>query len=235
MTDRNEEPHLGKVASLHNSSCSVSRRAFLGMAAGSGMALAAAGAATTGNFPATSAGEGDPVNLLPRLSPPPKSVAGIARPMVELKGTWRFNPNPAAEFWKDASDAGWSDIQVAGDQRYSIQRRIGFRQVGIQDGRFLLNGQPIRLRGVVRQDSHPLMGRTVPSEVQRQDIQWMLWANANNTYTCAFPPDEEVLDLCDEAGLYAMDEPGTCWVGLRGENLPALWQTERFDDPRHFP
>jgi hypothetical protein len=122
-----------------------------------------------------------------------------------------------------------------GENRYSTQRRFGFRQVNIKDGQFLLNGQPIRLRGVVRQDSHPLMGRTVPPEVQKQDIDWMLWANSNNAYTCAFLPDEEFVNLCDEAGLYVMDEPGTCWVGMVGEGLPALWKTESFDDPKYFP
>ena len=91
------------------------------------------------------------------------------------------------------------DLQF-GDQRCSIRRRFGFRQTEIRDGTFLLNGQPIRLRGMSRQDTHPLTGRTVSSAINKQDIEWMVWANCNNTYTCAFLPDEETLDLCDEAG-----------------------------------
>ena len=117
------------------------------------------------------------------------------------------------------------------DQRYSTERRFGFRQVNIKNGRFLLNGQPIRLRGMSRQDAHPLTGRTVPPEIQRQDIDWLLWANCNNTYTCAFLPDEESVSLCDEAGIYVLDEPGTCWVGTGGK----FWESEKFDDPKFFP
>ena len=120
------------------------------------------------------------------------------------------------------------ELQLAGS-RYSTERRFGFRQVEIKDGRFLLNGQPIRLRGMSRQDTHPLTGRTVASEIHKQDIDWMLWANCNNTYTCAFLPDEESLNLCDEKGLYVMDEPGTCWVSR------AKAASVEFDDPRLFP
>ena len=116
-----------------------------------------------------------------------------------------------------------------GRQLYSVTRRFGFRQTEIRDGKLLLNGQPIRLRGMSRQDTHPLTGRTVSAEINRQDIQWMLWANCNNTYTCAFLPDEEILDLCDEAGLYVMDEPGTCWV------YPGARSGYAVDDPKLFP
>ena len=115
----------------------------------------------------------------------------------------------------------------AGDQCYSTERRFGFRQVEIKDARVLLNGQPIRLRGMSRQDTHPLTGRTISPEVHKQDIDWLKYANCNNTYTCAFLPDEESLNLCDEAGLYVMDEPGTCW-------LPGRSGFIGYDDPRAF-
>ena len=83
---------------------------------------------------------------------------------------------------------------------YTTQRRFGFRQVEIREGRVLLNGQPIRLRGISRQDTDPLTGRTVSPETHKQDIEFLQYANCNNTYTCAFLPDEESLNLCDEAG-----------------------------------
>ena len=64
-------------------------------------------------------------------------------------------------------------------------------------------------------------------DVHKQDIEWIQWANCNNTYTCAFLPDEESLNLCDEKGLYVMDEPGTCWVSGRSGL--------GYDDPKLFP
>jgi hypothetical protein len=108
---------------------------------------------------------------------------------------------------------------------YTTQRRFGFRQIEIRENQVFLNGQPIRLRGMSRQDTDPLTGRTVSLEVHKQDIEWLQYANCNNTYTCAFLPDEESLNLCDEAGIYVMDEPGTCWQpGRSGFN--------GYDDPR---
>jgi len=104
-------------------------------------------------------------------------------------------------------------LEVADNAVQSAQRRFGFRQLEIQGHQVFLNGQLIRLRGLARQDSHPLMGRTVPEEFHRRDMEIMVWANANNLYTCAFSPDEEVLRLADEMGMYMLEEPGTCWVG----------------------
>jgi len=116
----------------------------------------------------------------------------------------------------------------AGGRTYTTQRRFGFRQVEVKGNQVLLNGQPIRLRGISRQDTDPLTGRTVSLETHKQDIEFLQYANCNNTYTCAFLPDEESLNLCDEAGIYVMDEPGTCWLpgrsGFRGYDDPKATQ-----------
>jgi beta-galactosidase/beta-glucuronidase len=171
--------------------------------------------------------DGKPLNLDPATVKLPKIKAGeTLSQVIDI-------PVESPKKW----DAEHPNLYVlecelkVGDHRYSAERRFGFRQVNIKDGRFLLNGQPIRLRGMSRQDAHPLTGRTVPPEVHRQDIDWMLWANCNNTYTCAFLPDEESVSLCDEAGIYVLDEPGTCWVGTGGK----FWEGEKFDDPKFFP
>jgi len=115
MSDGSKDPRVSDVPYSHNSPWLVSRRTFLGMMAGAGAVWAGEGATSTGRSPAGSVGESDPVNLLPRLTPTPERVAGIARPRVDLNGTWRFNPSPAAEFWKDGSEVSWSDIQVPGE------------------------------------------------------------------------------------------------------------------------
>lgn len=114
-------------------------------------------------------------------------------------------------------------LNAGGEAIENTQQRFGFRQLEIRGHQVFLNGRPIRLRGASRQDSHPLMGRTVPAEVHRRDMELMVWANINNTYTCAFSPDEEVLNLADEMGLYMMEEPCTCWVSGLYMNDPKFY------------
>src|ERR1035441_10017843 len=61
------------------------------------------------------------------------------------------------------------ELKAAGHS-YTTQRRFGFRQVEVSGDQVLLNGQPIRLRGMSRMDTDPLTGRTVSLEVHKQDI-----------------------------------------------------------------
>jgi hypothetical protein len=97
MSDESKEPRVSDVPYSYNSPWLVSQRTFLGMIAGSAAVCAGEGATSTGRSPTGSVGESDPVNLFPRLTPTPERVAGIARPRVDLNGTWRFNPSPAAQ------------------------------------------------------------------------------------------------------------------------------------------
>jgi beta-galactosidase/beta-glucuronidase len=76
--------------------------------------------------------DNNPVDLVPRLSPLPKTVVSVGQPCLDLNGTWRFNPHPAPDFWKDVSDLGWSDIKVPGEwamQGFDVKprRAAGYR------------------------------------------------------------------------------------------------------------
>ena len=453
----NRKYRLMRAVSNSFNSCSVSRRAFIGMLGAAGVALAQERTAPLAKDVTGFLNDTNPVDLAPRLSPRPESVATVAQPRLDLNGTWLFNPEPGPEFWKGGADSGWSEIKVpcewamqgftvkprgaagyrlrfqapgdwagqrvklrfdavyskaevwmngtavgshlgaftpfeldvtkaivpgkenllalavtsdtlsdaltvglemvghpmggiirkvslfavppvnisslhvgtrfdseyrnatlcvsidvvnetegeghvpgtpwgkiatvkggelllslreygpsgvrvelnpavfklpamasaqvlsqeieipikapkkwdaehpnlyvlscelnAGGRSYTTERRFGFRQVEVKGNQVLLNGQPIRLRGMSRQDTDPLTGRTVSLETHKQDIEFLQYANCNNTYTCAFLPDEESLNLCDEAGIYVMDEPGTCW-------LPGRSGFNGYDDPR---
>jgi hypothetical protein len=76
MSDESKELRVSDVPYSHKSPWLVSRRTFLGMMAGSGTLCAGEVATSTGRSPTGSAGESDPVNLLPRLTPTPERVAG---------------------------------------------------------------------------------------------------------------------------------------------------------------
>ncbi|WP_218025571.1 glycoside hydrolase family 2 TIM barrel-domain containing protein [Capsulimonas corticalis] len=83
---------------------------------------------------------------------------------------------------------------------------VGFRHVEIKDGVFLLNGAPIKLRGVNRHESHPDYGHAIPIDHMIQDILLMKRHNINCVRTSHYTCDPRWLDLCDQYGLYLIDE-----------------------------
>lgn len=86
------------------------------------------------------------------------------------------------------------------------RQRVGLRELKIVDRVLLLNGRPLKLRGVDRHDIWPDTGRALTDEQLRRDAALVLGANMNFVRTSHYPPDERFLDLCDELGLYVMDE-----------------------------
>lgn len=83
---------------------------------------------------------------------------------------------------------------------------IGLRQVSIADGVLRLNGKPIKLRGINHHDIWPVAGRVVTEELMRKDLEMIRAANINFVRTAHYPPHARLIELCDELGLYVMDE-----------------------------
>ena len=83
---------------------------------------------------------------------------------------------------------------------------VGFRQIAIQDGRMLVNGKPITLKGVNRHDTHPDLGHVTPRAHMLRDMEVMKRHNINTVRTSHYPNDPYWLDLCDQYGLYVIDE-----------------------------
>ncbi len=83
---------------------------------------------------------------------------------------------------------------------------VGFRDIKIKDGQMLLNGTPITLCGVNRHDTHPDLGHVTPRAHMLRDIKLMKQHNINCVRTSHYPNDPYWLDLCDEYGLYVVDE-----------------------------
>jgi beta-galactosidase len=95
--------------------------------------------------------------------------------------------------------------------------RVGFREIEIKRGRFLVNGQPIRMRGVNRHEHHPENGRVVSYKNMVEDIVLMKQANINAVRTSHYPNDPRWYELCDYYGLYVIDEADIETHGVRGE------------------
>jgi beta-galactosidase len=114
----------------------------------------------------------------------------------------------------------------AGEERVAL--RIGFRSVAIVDGVFLVNGRPVKLRGVNRHEFSPDRGRAVTSAEMLADVLLMKRHNINAVRTSHYPPHPEFLDLCDEYGLWVVDE---CDLETHGF-LFVDWRGNPSDDPR---
>ena len=87
-----------------------------------------------------------------------------------------------------------------------VSGRVGFRQVEIKDGRLWINGVPVLLKGVNRHEFDPDRGRAITEESMIQDIRLMKQFNINAVRTSHYPNHPRWYDLCDEYGLYLIDE-----------------------------
>ncbi|MGW4966512.1 glycoside hydrolase family 2 TIM barrel-domain containing protein [Nonomuraea sp. NPDC004186] len=113
----------------------------------------------------------------------------------------------------------------------SIELRIGFRTVRVVDGLITVNGSPVRFRGVNRHEWHPETGRTLDPETMLADVLLMKQHNINAVRTSHYPPDSRFLDLCDEYGLWVIDE---CDLETHGF-VQVGWDRNPSADPRWRP
>ncbi len=88
----------------------------------------------------------------------------------------------------------------------AIRIPVGFRRVRIKDGRLLVNGRPIKLRGVNHHDTDPEYGHAEPIERVYDDLRIMKEFNMNCVRTSHYPADPRFYEKCDELGLWVVDE-----------------------------
>ncbi|KUJ12663.1 family 2 glycosyl hydrolase [Mollisia scopiformis] len=88
----------------------------------------------------------------------------------------------------------------------AVHQRVGFRVSELKNGIFLVNGKPVKFRGVNRHEHHPDHGRAVPYEFLRRDLLLMKTHNINAIRTSHQLNDPRLYDLADELGLWIMDE-----------------------------
>jgi hypothetical protein len=98
-------------------------------------------------------------------------------------------------------------LKRGGEIIHTVNQRFGFRTFEVREGDGLyLNGRRVILKGACRHSFWPDSGRCLSEAVQRLDIETMKEANMNAVRMSHYPPDEKFLDLCDELGLYVLDE-----------------------------
>ena len=87
-----------------------------------------------------------------------------------------------------------------------IPQQVGFRNIRLHGDTFLVNGVPIKFKGMNRHDYNPRNGRVVSKEEIEQDIILMKQFNINAIRTCHYPNSYYLYDLCDFYGMYLIDE-----------------------------
>ncbi|MEQ8848921.1 glycoside hydrolase family 2 TIM barrel-domain containing protein [Botrimarina sp.] len=119
-------------------------------------------------------------------------------------------------------------VDPQGNTAQAVACDVGFREVHIADGRLLVNGRPVKLRGVNRHEHDPATGHAQSLQSMRRDIRLIKQANLNAVRTAHYPNDPRWYELCDRLGLYLIDEADLETHGLRGRLagdprwLPAL-------------
>jgi beta-galactosidase len=133
------------------------------------------------------------------------SLAGGAETVLEIAQPVA-NPNK----WSDEQPYLYTLLLTLKDQAGQVLEvegsRVGFRQVEVKDGKVLVNGVGILFKGVNRHEFDPDRGHAVTVESMVQDILLMKRFNINSVRTCHYPDDPRWYDLCDEYGLYLIDE-----------------------------
>ena len=99
-----------------------------------------------------------------------------------------------------------SIFNLDGDLIETVSTKIGFRSVELKNGQMLVNGEPIIIKGVNRHEHDPVMGRTVDEDLMVKDILLMKQFNVNAVRTSHYPNHPRWYELCNEYGLYVMDE-----------------------------
>ena len=103
---------------------------------------------------------------------------------------------------------------------------VGFRRIEIKEieqksasGKnytvLLINGQPLKLKGVNIHEHDPETGHYLTEELMRKDLELMRRANINTVRLCHYPQDRRFYELCDEYGFYVYDEANIESHGMR--------------------
>lgn len=118
---------------------------------------------------------------------------------------------------------------ASGDTVEAVRTRVGFRRFEIKDGLMKINGKRIVFKGVNRHEFSPDSGRAIGREDMIRDIELMKAYNVNAVRTSHYPNQTLWYELCDEYGLYVIDETnlethGTWYYGqkeMNDDNIPA--------------
>ena len=121
-------------------------------------------------------------------------------------------------------------IKLAGKKDKNIQflsKKIGFRKIEIKDAQLRVNGEPLMVNGVNLHEHHGIKGHVPDKETMLTDIKLMKQHNINAIRMSHYPHDPYLYTLCDQYGIYVVDE-----ANIETHHMGAEWQNW-FDTSKH--
>lgn len=119
-------------------------------------------------------------------------------------------------------------LDKKGKEIERLENHIGFRTVEIKDGKLLVNGQYVLIKGVNRHEHDPYTGHVISRESMERDIALMKQMNINTVRTCHYPDDPYWYELCDKYGLYVWDE-ANCESHAQGYGEKSLAKDPQYE------
>ena len=148
---------------------------------------------------------GQLVAQLPERTPP--TARGYIANRFQAKWDEQLS---GIQAWSSESPALYTLVVslIAPDGREVEHTRchVGFRTVELGDRELLLNGRPVLIKGVNRHEWNEVTGKVLSLEEMRADIVLMKQHGFNAIRTSHYPDDERFYDLCDELGMWVVDE-----------------------------
>jgi beta-galactosidase len=121
----------------------------------------------------------------------------------------------------------------------SFAHRIGFRTAEVKHGLFLINGVPVKIKGVNRHEHDMFTAKVISKESMIRDIKVMKAYNINAVRNSHYPNREEWYQLCDQYGIYLVDEANIECDGMDFHDMKTLsdkpdWKNSYMDRTRRM-
>ncbi len=148
------------------------------------------------------------------LSPKGKVIASAEtelslQPESAALCKWKFDDIHNVEKWTAETPTLYKllvEIETDTGKKRFVKFNVGFRKVERKSGQILVNGKPVLFKGVNRHEHSPETAQFVTREDMEKDVKQMKKFNINAIRTCHYPNAPAFYDICDELGMYVIDE-----------------------------